>query len=91
MITKEEYLKALRIVEKYHCQLKFEIEKHKPKLNDIGLKRGDYVVYIGGSESQYLTKNKQYRLIREPAWNKIVISNDKGRRMICKQSFFNTL
>ena len=64
---------------------------NKPKLNDIGLKRGDYVVYIGGSESQYLTKNKQYRLTGEPYRNRICIINDKGNRMNCKQSFFNAL
>ena len=89
--TKDEYLKALEIVEEYHNQLKKEIVNHKPKLNDIGLKRGDYVIYVGGSESQYLTKNKQYRLTREPSYNKILIINDKGNRMICNQSFFNTL
>ena len=102
MITKEQYLKALKIVEEYHCQLKNEIEeyhcqlkneieKQKTKLNDIGLKRGNYVVYVGGSESKYLTKNKQYRLTREPSRNKILIINDKGKRMICNQAFFNTL
>ena len=91
MITKEEYLKALEIVEEYHNQLKKEIVNHKPNLNDIGLKRGDYVVYVGGSESQYLTKNKQYRLTGEPYRNRICIINDKGNRMICNQSFFNSL
>ena len=59
MITKEEYLKALEIVEKYHQQLKKEIVNHKPNLNGMGLKRGDFVVYIGGSESKYLTINKK--------------------------------
>ena len=91
MITKDEYLKALEIVEEYHNQLKQEIVNHKPKLNDIGLKRRDYVVYIGGSESQYLTKNKQYRLTGEPYRDRIYIINDKGKRMNCKQSFFNAL
>ena len=90
MITKEEYLKALKIVEEYHYQLKQEIVNHKPKLNDIGLKRGDFVVYVGGSESQYLTKNMKYRLTREPRGNKIVIKNDKGNRMVTNQSFFKT-
>ena len=90
MITKEDYLKALEIVEKYHYQLKQEIVNHKPKLNDIGLKRGDFVVYVGGSESQYLTKNMKYRLTREPRGNKIVIKNDKGNRMVTNQSFFKT-
>ena len=89
--TKEEYLKALEIVEKYHYQLKQEIVNHKPKLNDIGLKRGDYVVYVGGSESQYLTKNKQYRLTGKPYRSRICVINDKGNRMNTNQSFFNTL
>ena len=88
MKTKEEYLKALKIVEEYHNQLKKKIVNHKPQLNDIGLKRGDYVVYVGGSESQYLTKNKQYRLIGEPYRNRICIINDKGNRMNTNQSFF---
>jgi phage gp45-like len=91
MITKDKYLKALEIVEEYHNQLKREIINHKPKLNDIGLKRGDYIVYIGGSESKYLTKNKQYRLTCEPYRDRICIINDNGNRMNCNQSFFNAI
>jgi hypothetical protein len=91
MITKQEYLKALEIVEEYHIQLKKEIVLHEPKLNDIGLKRGDYVKYIGGSESKYLTKDKQYRLTGEPYRNRICIINDSGARMNCRQCFFNAL
>jgi phage gp45-like len=91
MITKQEYINALEIVEEYHEQLKKQIVNHEPKLNDIGLKRGDYVIYNGGLESQYLTKNKQYRLTGEPYRNRICIINDKGCRMNCKQSFFNAL
>lgn len=91
MITKEEYLKALEIVEKYHQQLKKEIVNHKPNLNGMGLKRGDFVVYIGGSESKYLTKNKKYRLTTEPFRNRVAIINDGGIRKVYKQPLFTIL
>lgn len=89
MITKEEYLKALEIVEYYHYQLNKEIKKHENNLNDIGLKKGDYIYYIGGSESQYLTIGKKYRLTGEPFRKVVPISNDNGKRMCCNQNWFS--
>jgi len=90
MITKTEYLKALDIVEKYHLQLRGVINKHKPPLNDIGLKRNDYVIYIGGSESKLLTKGKEYRLTSPPYRDRIRIINDKGTATNCRQVNFTT-
>jgi hypothetical protein len=91
MITKIEYLKALEIVEQYHDQLRMLIVNHEPKLTDIGLKRGDHVTYIGGSESQYLTKGNKYRLTGKPYRNRICIINDAGRRVNLKQSMFEVI
>ena len=88
MITKQEYLNAIDIVEEYHKQLEKEIVNHVSKFNDVGLKRGDYILYIGGCDSRYLTKNKPYRLTGTPYRNKICIINDKGARMRTNQRYF---
>lgn len=51
MITEKEYKNALRIIKAYESQV---IIKKQTNLNDLGLKKGDFVKYIGGSESKYL-------------------------------------
>lgn len=90
-VSKEEYLKALNLVEEYHSQLKAEIVNHTHNLNDIGLKRLDYIVYIGGSESKHLTKYKSYRLTCKPYRNRVCVINDNGVRMCCNQSYFSII
>ena len=88
MITKQDYLQALEVVEQYHEQLRREVKNNAPKLNGIGLDRGDEIIYIGGSKSQKLTKNNSYKLVCEPFRNRVTIYNDWGQRMVCSQRFF---
>jgi hypothetical protein len=52
-------------------------------------KRNDFVIYIGGSESKYLTYGQKYRLTSSPFRNRIAIINDKGIRMNTLKKYFN--
>lgn len=45
-------------------------------------KRNDFVTYIGGSKSKYLTIGQIYRLTCSPFRNRIAIINDNGVRMV---------
>lgn len=88
MITREEYLKALDIVEEYHKQLNLhDTRQVREKLNP-DLKRNDFVEYIGGSKSAYLTKGNKYRLTGTLFRNRICIINDKGKSMNTNQCYF---
>lgn len=89
MITREEYLTALDIVEAYHKQLSINnIRRLRERLPD-DLQRGDYVKYIGGSTSKNLTKGKTYKLIgKRIHGGKISIRNDKGGYLNITEKFF---
>lgn len=91
MVSKEEYLNALLIVEKYHAQIKNEALYKSNKLVDIGLKRGNLITYIGGSQSKYLKENNQYRLTCAPFRDRVCIINDNGKRMNCSQEYFTSI
>ena len=52
------------------------------------LERGDFVEYKGGSNSQYLTKGKKYRLTGSMWGEKIPIEADSGKRMTTLQRYF---
>ena len=88
MITREEYLKALDIVEEYHKQLNLQnVRQVREKLSPE-LQRNDFVEYIGGSKSTYQTKGNKYRLTGTPFRNRICVTNDKGKWMNTKQCYF---
>ncbi|MGQ1911697.1 hypothetical protein ACT3CE_18195 [Marinifilum sp. RC60d5] len=88
MITREEYLKALDIVEKYHKQLDIQnVSQVREKLSPE-LQKNDFVEYVGGSKSAYLTKGRKYRLTGTPFRNRICVINDKGKWMNTKQCYF---
>ena len=92
MITEEMYLLAKKIIDAYESkQLKQAPVSGSLQL-DSGLKRNDYVIYIGGRETQYLTEGEKYRLTGK-LWEHsrgIIISviNDKGRRYVTKADCF---
>ncbi len=88
MINKEEYLKALSVVDAYKKQ---EYLRRLTNLNDLGLKKGDFVKYIGGSQSKYLIVDKPYRLTCEPFRNRVAIIDDSGKRKVLKQLLFSAL
>lgn len=91
MISEQEYKDALEIIQQYVIQQKQEIKFKRTHLTDIGLKRGDYVRFIGGSESQYLIKGNNYRLTCEPYGNYVRIVGEKGKRMVMKQNLFERI
>lgn len=51
-------------------------------------KRNDFVKYMGGSNSKYLTYGQKYRLTCSPFRNRIAIINDKGLRMNTLKKYF---
>jgi hypothetical protein len=97
MITKEEYLKALKLIEEYRKQIKKEYESickeervdKSKSLSGLGLTKGDYIIYIGGSESKYLTKGQKYKLFREPKNGYVFIKNDGGNRVALRDHLFS--
>ena len=91
MISEQEYKDALEIIQQYVIQQKQEIKFKRTHLTDIGLKRGDYVRFIGGSESQYLIKGNNYRLTCEPYGKYVRIVGEKGKRMVMKQNLFERI
>jgi len=72
LITEQEYLAALSVVQKYHRQIKlmaqyarhimFDMREDKKYESFEKIKKGDYLEYIGGSTSQYLQIGKRYRV-----------------------------
>lgn len=91
MITEQEYRAALELIEQYVIQQKQEIIFKHNHLTDIGLKRGDYVRFIGGSNSQYLIKGNSYRMTCEPYNNRVRIIGEKGKRKVMKQNLFERI
>ena len=66
MITKEQYLEALTIVESYHKQLNLAVVRHCGNDSDISkLKKGDYVRFV--KEVKPIPKNftigKKYKVL----------------------------
>ena len=80
MITQEQYLEAKKIVDLYI------FAKHNELLNS---KRGDYITYIGGSESKNLIKGKKYRLTCEPWRRRVAVINETGKRQGYRDWFFS--
>ena len=54
----------------------------------LNLNRNDYVKYVGGSKSKYLTKGKTYRLTGKPNLNRVCIINNCGKRMNAPIRYF---
>jgi hypothetical protein len=91
MISEQEYNDALEIIKQYIIQQKQDKKNKYAHLTDLGLKRGDYVRFTGGSESQYLIKGNSYRLTSEPYGNYVRIIGEKGKRMVMKQNLFERI
>lgn len=81
MIQKEEYLKALEIVEQYHKQLELQIVRHCEKLpdNDISkLKIGEYIKCVKDVKpAKYFTAGKKYLIIGKNE-KALQIRHDRG-------------
>lgn len=88
MITREEYLKALDTVESYHKQLNLSNVRQLREQLSPDLDRNDFIEYVGGSDSKYLTKGEKYRLTGKPYRNRVYIINDGGNRMATNVRYF---
>jgi hypothetical protein len=90
MITRLEYLKAFYTVEAYQKQLNLSNVRQLREQLSPDLDRNDFIKYIGGSISKYLTIGKKYRLIRKPNPEhiKVIIENDGGKKMITLNRYF---
>ena len=88
MITREEYLNALELIDQYHQQLNLSNVRRRSEQLNPDLDRGDFVEYIGGLNSQYLTKGKKYRLTGRMWSKRIAIECDSGKRMTTLQRYF---
>lgn len=87
MITETQYLEAKKIIDEYHQQL--ELLRANKRIELLKAKKGDYITYIGGSNSKNLIKGKKYRLTCAP-WNiRVAIINEAGRRQVFKNLLFS--
>ena len=91
MVTQEEYEKAKKKLEKGKKMVKeasevinsFEEMEYEAKRERLRkLKKNDYVEYIGGTKSKYLTIGNKYRLTGDSFNIRISIINDAGKRVV---------
>jgi calcineurin-like phosphoesterase family protein len=88
-ISKEQYLSAAKIVKEFHEQIRFNAQLKYTWLNDIGLKEGDYLTYLGGMKSQKFIKGERYKLTRDINRRRIFVRNDDGREHPTWQHYFS--
>jgi hypothetical protein len=93
MVTQEEYEKAKKKLEQAKRMVEeasevinsFEEIEYEAKRERLrNLKRNDYVEYIGGTKSKYLTIGNKYRLTGDSFNIRISIINDAGKRVVIK-------
>lgn len=93
MVTQEEYDNAKKKLDEAKNLIKetsavinsfeqMEFEEKRARLRR--LKRNDYVEYIGGTKSKYLTIGNKYRLTGDSFGIRISIINDAGKRVVIK-------
>lgn len=91
MVTQEEYEKAKKKLDEAKKLIKeasevinsFEQMEYEAKRERLrNLKRNDYVEYIGGTKSKYLTIGNKYRLTSDSFGFGISIINDEGKRVV---------
>lgn len=97
VISREDYLNALELIDKYHRQFKAIISEEKEVLKSIfKAKRGDFVIckYVNGANQKCLTKNKKYEIIDFDDKYKyfwIIDDNNKRKRQSCDTIQFSAL
>ena len=93
MVTHEEYEKAKKQLDEAKKLIKkasevinsfeqMELEVKRERLRR--LKKNDFVEYIGGTKSKYLTIGNKYRLTGDSFGSRISIINDAGKRVVIK-------
>ena len=92
-ITKGQYDVLREIVSAYEiAQLLEGQEAYNAEVKRReSFKNGDYITYIGGSTSKYLTIGQRYRLTCSPYQNsrRVSIINDAGKRMNLRSYYFD--
>ena len=91
MVTQEEYEKAKKkldeakrlikeasVVINSFEQMEYEVKRERLRR----LKKNDFVEYIGGTKSKYLTIGNKYRLTGDSFNIRISIINDAGKRVV---------
>ncbi len=98
MINRHQYEQAIKQFEEAEEQIRlakktidlYEIQENKAKAKRLlKLKKNDYIEYIGGTNSKYLTVGEKYRLTSESFHGLIAIINDAGKRVVLRPHFFN--
>lgn len=97
MISLEQYIEALKLVQKYHDQIKLpRVDQVQERLVNQNLKQNDYIEYLGNTPSRYLIRGNKYRLT-SPPWIRdcgrafVSIINDNGKRRVMNQRHFKNI
>jgi len=97
MISLEQYIEALKLVQKYHDQIKLpRVDQVQERLVNQNLQRNDYIEYLGNTPSRYLISGNKYRLTRPP-WISysgramVSIVNDNGKTRLMNQRHFKNI
>ena len=83
MITRQEYLNALELIDQYHQQLNLSVVRRSLCWDD--LQAGDKIIF-DKVMSKYLTEGKEYTVTRvDPDWKDwysswFEITDDRGKR-----------
>ena len=98
MINRHQYEQAIKQFKEAeeHIRLTKEIidlyetqENNSKAERLLKLKKNDYIEYIGGTNSKYLTIGEKYRLTSEAFHGRVAIINDAGKRVVLRPHFFN--
>ena len=98
MINRHQYEQAIKQFKEAEEQIRltkeiidlYEIQENNAKAKRLlKLKKNDYIEYIGGTNSKYLTVGKKYRLTSEAFYGRVAIINDAGKRVVLRPHFFN--
>lgn len=96
VISREEYLNALELIDKYHRQSEVITVKADFNKSISNSERGDFVIckYVNGANQKCLTKGKTYEIIDFYGWknskDNFYIIDDNGKRKrydVCSVQF----
>lgn len=98
MINRHQYEQAIKQLGEAEEQIRlakeiidlYETQENNAKAKRLlKLKKNDFIEYIGGTNSKYLTVGEKYRLTSESFHGMIAIINDAGKRVVLRPHFFN--
>jgi len=98
MINRHQYEQAIKQFKEAEEQIRltkeiidlYETQENNAKAERLlKLKKNDYIEYIGGTNSKYLSVGEKYRLTSESFNERVAIINDAGKRVVLRPHFFN--